>query len=51
MTFQDKPTFENVIFGHFYSTRLELTYILERALVIKCHNSDCNVVTLIITSS
>jgi hypothetical protein len=39
MTFKDKPTFENVFFGHFNSRRLELTYIFERELVFKCHIS------------
>jgi len=37
MTFKDKPTLENVIFGHFNSRRLEFTYIFERGLVFKCH--------------
>ena len=37
MTFEDKPTFENVIFGHLNSTRLDLKYIFERGLVFKCH--------------
>jgi len=37
MTFKDKPTFENVIFGHFDSRRLELTYVFERGLVFKCN--------------
>jgi len=37
MTFKDKPTFENVIFGQFNPRRLELTYIFERGLVFKCH--------------
>jgi hypothetical protein len=33
MTFEDKPTFENVSLGHCYSRRLELTCIFERGLV------------------
>ena len=30
--------FENVVFGHFSSRRLELTNILERGLVFECHS-------------
>ena len=37
MTFKDKPTLENVMFGHFNSKRLELNHIFERGLVFKCH--------------
>jgi hypothetical protein len=39
MTFQDKPTCENVIFGQFNLRRLESTHILERGLVFKCHRT------------
>jgi hypothetical protein len=37
MTFKDKPTLENVFFGHSKSRRLELTKSFERGLVFKCH--------------
>ena len=36
-TFEDEPTFEDVIFGHFNRRGLELTYVFERGLVFKCH--------------
>jgi len=39
MTSKDKPTFGNVIFGHFNSRCLELTHIFERGLVFKCHKN------------
>jgi len=37
MRFEDKPTSENVIFGHYNSRCLESTYVFERGLVFQCH--------------
>jgi len=41
MTFQDKPTFENVHSGNFNSRLLrEIHCVFERGLVLKCHILD-----------
>ena len=37
----DNPEFENVIFGHFNSRRLELTYVSECGRDFKCHMMNC----------
>jgi len=42
ITFEDKPTLENVNFDHLNSRRLEFAYIFERGLVFRCHKLISN---------